>query len=145
MQSEYVVYTTIMDEETFLVNVEEVIKTLNANNVSDIEILFGIEWEEDWNPIDTTVNDIFLQIEKRAQLTGLSLYENDMFITIKDLDTKITFCHEADLHIEFNKANVVTTAIINNWKAKGLIHAIKQNKKIIGLDKLPYSNNNSRF
>jgi len=141
---EYRVYTKRTDqddkthEEIFLSYVDEVISILKRNNISDIEMFFGVSWG-DWQSFESTVDDIHMQIKKQEQVTGQSFLDNDVFITIKDLETEIKFCHETDLHIDFNRANPITTEIINSWKAKGIVHHITRINEKIGLEALRYS------
>lgn len=133
---EYIVYTTVMDEEAFLLHVERIITMLKKNNVSEIEILFGWAWEEEWIPIQTTVNDFYSQIKIREQSSGKGLHGNDVFLKMEVLNTEIIFCHESDIHIEFNAKNDVVSKILDSWLSEGIVQSALRNKEKISLQDL---------
>lgn len=112
--------------EEFFPAVDDAIEILRKNRIVDIKMLFGWRWGE-WETIHTTVNEIGNEIKKQEAATNLEFGDNDVIIEIKELDTQIVFCHEADLHIEFNETNPVVIDILKLWKEKNLIHLIRKN------------------
>jgi hypothetical protein len=77
------------------------------------------------------------EIRKAEELQDNKFGEQDVYINIKDLETQILFCHEADLHIEFNKTNAVIRDVLDSWKGKGLVHCVRKNKTDIAFEDLP--------
>jgi len=136
MDFEYIVYTPMMDIEEFLTEVDLVISVLKDNKVSDIEMYFGFSWGS-WESFYSNVLEIKSEIKKQEQITGDSFGENDVYVVINELETEIVFCHEADIHIEFNRVNKVVSDILNNWNDRGIIHCIRKNKVDIEFDMLP--------
>ncbi len=133
---EYIVFTPMMKEENFFMEVDYVINVLRSNGVHDIEMFYGWSWGE-WETFHSAVDEIKSEIRKQEEITGGRFGENDVYITIDSLETQIIFCHEADIHIEFNKVNGVVADILNSWKLKGIVHCVRRNKTDILFEELP--------
>ena len=132
MAHTYVVMTPMMlDEEhhLFFERVNEVIGFLLKNKITTVDILFACMWDDGWEPFTANVPDIMDHIRRHEQKTGSRFGENDVYINLPRLETQIVFCHEADLHIEFNNSNPLVRDILAGWEIGGLLHCTQINGK----------------
>lgn len=127
MEYKYRAYTPMMDLQPFFNEVGTIVEVLNKHQVTVIEMFFGWSWGE-WEIFDTNINELYNEIKKQEDRTGKAFGENDVYIQINDYDMEILFCHEADIHIDFNKYNPIVSEILNVWKAKELIHCISKDR-----------------
>lgn len=121
----------MLDEEhhLFFERVNEVIALLIKNNVIAVEMFFGWLWDNEWESFTANVPDIMYHIRRHEQKTGSHFGENDVYINLRELETQIVFCHEADLHIEFNNSNPLVRDILTIWETAGLLHCTRINGK----------------
>ncbi len=123
----------MMKPEPFLHEVEIVIDFLKKHNVGQLEMFYGWSWG-DWETFNSTANEIMSEIEKQEQRSKKKFGGNDVYIVIPKLDTQILFCHEEDIHIEFNQINGFVSDIVNTWKSKGMMLCAREDKTEIEIE-----------
>jgi hypothetical protein len=103
---------------------DEIIDILRVHQVLQIEMMFGLAWDnehKEWIPFIVPPDEITLEIEK-AEQTGIgNFYNADTFLTLHELNSEILFCHEFDIHLEFDEINNVVNDIIEAWGSRDII------------------------
>ena len=117
--------TRILNEFEFKTEFDRIIKILEQNQIDEVEILFGWAWGneyKDWVPFRTKVIDIVSEIDKPQQQKLGQLGNDDIFITIPELEIEFLFCHELDVHLSFNSDNKIVSSVIDSWVSEQIIH-----------------------
>jgi len=129
----------MLEVDDFLKEVDRVVEILKKNDVDEIEVSYGWSWG-DWEPFNTTIAELNNDIRRQEIKTGDKFGDNDVYICIYQHDIEILFCHEADIHMEFNLASHVVTEILNSWNDNQYIHCIRKNNAEIGWAELVTDN-----
>jgi len=98
------------------------IELLSQMGYQSVEILFGTFWGNeyrDWTPVSIKLNEIAKEIALAETVSTGSFEEDDFFITVNELQTEVLFCHEYDIHLEYNEDNELTSAILSHWNTTG--------------------------
>jgi hypothetical protein len=123
------VYTKQLSREDCKTCLAEIIGILRANKVLEIEMLFGFAWGndyKDWTPFIVSTTDIMIELDKAEKSGAGSFFNDDTFFCMPAWDCEVLFCHEYDIHLEFDRSNVIVAAIIEAWKSKDIIHLVKE-------------------
>jgi hypothetical protein len=99
--------------------------------VFQIEMMFGFAWGNEykgWTPFIVSADEIAIEIDKAEQSGTGSFYNDDTFFYLGELNCEILFCHEYDIHLEFDKPNEVVNDIIKGWRTRNLIQENMGNK-----------------
>jgi hypothetical protein len=105
----------------------KIIALLTKNNITSVEILFGVAWGnvyKDWTPFVVKESEINNEIEKAEKLEVGSIGRDDFYIMLPHLETEILICHECDIHLSYNNSNTLVENVINEWKASGIIQTV---------------------
>jgi len=127
-----IVYSKQLFREDCKICLFEIIDTLKANEILEIEILFGFAWGneyKDWTPFIVPTDNIVLGLDKAEKSGAGSFFNDDTFFYLKELDCEILFCHEYDIHLEFDHSNMVVNTIIEGWKRRDMIHLMQKKIK----------------
>jgi hypothetical protein len=123
------VYTKQLSREQCKNCLDEIIDILQINQVPEIKMLFGFAWGndyKDWTSFLVSTDEITIEID-RAEKSGTgNFFNDDTFFYLPEFDCEILFCHEYDIHLEFNQSNMVVNAIIEAWKRKDMIHLVQE-------------------
>ena len=104
---------------------DEIMAILRNNKVFDVEVMFGWAWGneyKDWTPFTVSLENVLTEIDKAQKTGNGSFYENDTFLLLSDRDTEILFCHEHDIHLNYNETNKIVSDVLNAWEAEGIVH-----------------------
>ena len=126
----------MMDLKEFLKEVDFIVDVLKNNGVIEVEMLYGWSWGS-WETFYCDITEVKNEIKKQETLTGGFFGENDVHVRVDALETEITFCHECDIHIEFNTINRVVTEILHHWNTRKIIHHLRECKNDIAFEDLP--------
>ena len=77
---------------------------LQKNNVKSVDLLFGFAWGNfygDWKTLPVDPCLIFQKIKEVEIKTDCQFYDHDLFIEVKKSHTTIHFCHEHDIHLDY--------------------------------------------
>jgi hypothetical protein len=100
------------------------IDIFKKNEIKDVEILFGWAWGNEykvWTPFNVEIDNILDEIYK-AEKTGYgNFYKDDIFITLNEFQAGIRFCHEHDIHINYNSECDIVLDIVSAWEKKKII------------------------
>lgn len=91
----------------------------------EIEMMFGWAWGneyKDWTPFMVSTNDIATEIDKAEQSGAGNFYNDDTFFYLKEWHCQILFCHEFDIHLDFDENNNLVDDIIGRWKKKRILN-----------------------
>jgi hypothetical protein len=117
------VFTRKLNELEYKSCLLEIIDILKCEKVLEIEIMFGFAWGneyKDWTPFTVSLDNIMTQIDEAEKKTG-TFFEEDTFLYLHDITTGILFCHEHDIHLDYNETNKIVAAIISAWETKNII------------------------
>lgn len=136
------VFTPMLDLQPFFAEVDYVIQLLSKHKIGDVQLYLGT-FDDNKQLLNIKAEEIKNEIKKFEQIIGGNPWENGVFIniyiTMLHLETEVLFCHEADLHLSFNYPNALVLDILNSWKAKELIHAIKKGRQEMTWEELELS------
>lgn len=124
-----IVYTKRLSREDYEACLYEIINILKANKIREVEMLFGFAWGNDyknWTPFIVATDDILIEIDKAEKSGAGDFFNDDTFFTLPNLGCEILFCHEYDIHLEFDQSNVVVNAITVAWNSKDMIHRVQE-------------------
>jgi len=131
MKTAITVFSKILNREELILAVNKIISILTRNNVERVEISFGFMWGrdgEEWIDYDVSTAEISERIENEENLNNGKLGKDDFWISIKELEVQILFCHESDIHLCYNSENYITQAILEKWEEKNIIQTKKVNR-----------------
>jgi hypothetical protein len=131
MKKAITVFSKILNREELILALNEITSILKKNNIDRIEISFGFMWGRDgdeWIDYDILTLEIIERIEKEENLNKGKLGKDDFWISIKEFEIEILFCHESDIHLCYNSENNITRTILDNWEEKNIIQTKKQNR-----------------
>lgn len=117
----YIVYTRQLSREECKSSLDEIIDILRGHQVLQIEMMFGFAWGneyKEWTPFMVPIDEITLEIDKAGQSGTGDFYNDDTFVTLDEQKCEILFCHEYDIHLEFDEINKVVKDIIESWRNK---------------------------
>lgn len=89
-------------------------------------MLFGFAWGnyyKNWTPFKVSIESIITEIDKAEKSEAGDFFNDDIFFYLPDCE--ILFCHEYDIHLEFDQRNVTVNAIFEAWERKDIIHQVK--------------------
>ena len=135
MEYKYIVYTPVMRKDQFMSELKSIIEILRSNDVFSVKIWYGFAWGN-WDELNLNITEIENSLKEQQQKTGEDFPGNDTYLNIPALETEITFCHESDIHIEFQELTKVVSDILQNWDAKGIVHCIRKNGGNISMEEI---------
>lgn len=123
------IFTIILTKDKYIADLKIILNILSINNINEIELFFGCGWGEEykeWTPYIVLIEEIENEIHI-AELNQVGEFGNDdLFISIKEIETEILFCHEMDIHLSFNDENKITNEIIDYWEHENYINFRKK-------------------
>jgi len=128
MKTDITVFSKILNREELILTLNDITSILKKNNIERVEISFGFMWGRDgdeWIDYDVLTPEISERIEKEENLNNGKLGKDDFWISIKELEVQILFCHESDIHLCYNNENNITHSILENWEEKHIIQTKK--------------------
>jgi len=130
MEYKYEVFSIIFTKEKYIENLKVILNILTKNNINEIDLLFGCGWGneyKDWTPYNVLTEEVESEINLAEKKQVGKFGDDDLYIIIDELQTVIMFCHEMDIHMEFNSENKIIKEIINYWELENYIK-IRKNK-----------------
>jgi len=100
----------------------EIIELLRVHRILKVEILFGVFWGNDygnWTPIPVGLDEIKSKILEAEDSKAGTFDEHDFTIIVNNTETEILFCHEYDLHLDFNVETDLVHSILDHWRQAG--------------------------
>jgi len=94
------------------------------------EAMFGFAWGNDYYPgsewpfVDLTFDRLPGEIEWASALGWGGFGENDLVLRFPPLDGEVTFCHEADIHLDALARTGFAGMLLERWKAGGRLHHV---------------------
>ncbi|HEY4287802.1 MAG TPA: hypothetical protein VGN00_11940 [Puia sp.] len=128
-QYKNIIYTKQLSREECKTCLAEIINILRVTQILEIEMLFGFAWGtdyKDWTPFKVPIDNIMTELDKAEKSGAGSFFNDDTFFNFPELDCEILFCHEYDIHLEFDQPNMVVNTIIEAWKKRDIIHLVKK-------------------
>lgn len=132
------VFTTMLEEEQFYEQVDILINLLEEHQVQNVEICFGVGWDDDWVPFITPTKQLRECIKNHELKKGECLYGNDVYLEIENRRVTILFCHETDLHVTFTQLDSFVAQILHHWHHEDIIHYIRRDKEEITWNDLEF-------
>jgi hypothetical protein len=86
------------------------------------KVVFGFAWGNeyyagDWVPEDTPIRELEAKITS-VEASGLgALARDDLYVTIAGVE--FLFCHEGDIHLEFDASRDVAEHFFERWRDLG--------------------------
>ena len=74
--------------------------------------------DAEWIDYDVLTTEIAERIEKEESQNKGQFGKDDLWISIKELELEILFCHESDIHLYYNDQNLIVSDILGGWEAK---------------------------
>lgn len=122
MDYKYTISTPVLTSAQRREELSFLIELLNREGYHSVDILFGTFWGNDygdWTAVSVKLTEIAKEISMAESVSTGSFEEDDFFVIINELKTEILFCHEYDIHLEYNEENNVTAAILEHWNIVG--------------------------
>jgi hypothetical protein len=122
MDYKYTISTPVLTSAQRREELSFLIELLNREGYHSVDILFGTFWGNDygdWTAVSVKLTEIAKEISMAESVSTGSFEEDDLFVIINELKTEILFCHEYDIHLEYNEENNVTAAILEHWNIVG--------------------------
>jgi hypothetical protein len=122
MDYKYTISTPVLTSAQRREELSFLIELLNREGYHSVDILFGTFWGNDygdWTAVSVKLTEIAKEISMAESVSTGSFEEDDPFVIINELKTEILFCHEYDIHLEYNEENNVTAAILEHWNIVG--------------------------
>lgn len=123
-----IVYTKQLSRVECKACLAEIISIFRATKILEIEMMFGFAWGndyKDWTPFIVPTDNIMVELDKAEKSGAGSFFNDDTFFYLPELTCEILFCHEYDIHLEFDQSNITVNSIIEAWKKKNIIHFMK--------------------
>jgi hypothetical protein len=123
-------FSTILDQEALHKELECILQVLEEHGVSNMDILFGYAWDleyKNWTPFSISLTEVFSEIRKAEELSSGEFGADDLYLILNGLEMEILFCHESDIHIDYNNKNEIIEKILHNWEVQGILNIEKQN------------------
>ena len=127
----YIIYARQLSRQEYKNCLDEIIHILRSHYVLQIEMMFGFAWGneyKDWTPFVVATDQIAIEINKAEQSGTGSFYNDDTFFYLGESNGEILFCHEYDIHLEFDEPNEVVNDIIKGWRTGNIIQENIGNK-----------------
>ena len=131
MSSEIV--TGQIGEPLLRAELEFVLRYLAESQHENCDVLFGYAWGNDyyptsrWDYVAMPVANVMEEVVRVESLGMGRLGENDLFIRLPRLPIEFRFCHESDLHLEFEETNEILRAMSIRWEALGYMPKPSEN------------------
>ena len=119
MKKEITAFSKILDRDQLIKELNQIISILIKHNIDKVKISFGFMWGRDgaeWIDYDVLTTEILERIEKEESLNKGKLGKDDFWISIKELEVEILFCHESDMHLNYNDQNAIVSDILKDWE-----------------------------
>ncbi|MES2704417.1 MAG: hypothetical protein V4649_17385 [Bacteroidota bacterium] len=133
----YIVFTPMMEEDEFLAECRLIVDVLLTHEVNEVEMFFGTSWG-DWQPFSTVAAKIWDNIRMQETTSGSSFPGHDVYITVLDRNIEFVFCHECDVHIEFDEADDIVRETVSRWRKHDMVHCVKRDKVEVTVDDLSF-------
>ncbi|GAB4093023.1 hypothetical protein GCM10028786_19500 [Flaviaesturariibacter terrae] len=114
--------TPILTFDQRLPELTFIIELLRSYNIKTVDLLFGWPWGNEyggWTPFQIGLDEILTKISE-AEASGAGTFkEDDLSIIADKPQIELLFCHEYDLHLDFNDENTIVAAILDHWRTCG--------------------------
>lgn len=96
------------------------IQLLNKMQITSVDCLFGYSWGNfiysgNWHDTPIVLDeleDLILQYQKKGY--G-QLGDDNLYISIPDLEVKLSYTYETDIHLSYGKINHFVEQVKNRW------------------------------
>ncbi len=138
---QYTIYTDEYNNPDLNKDLAEVIKICQNHNITETFLSFGYKWDvvkQIKNHYMISLNQITSEVEKYEACNFGMLSKDELFLYFSDLGFDVHYCHNGDIHINFDTINPIIQDILNNWDKKGWAYKKYDNKnrKPINLNKI---------
>ena len=119
MDYQYSIQTPILTTDQRLSELTYIIELLRSHDIKRVDLWFGWPWGDaygNWTPFQVSPDEILFRISEAESLKAGSFVKDDLAIIITNLEMEILFCHEYDLHLDYNLQNSLVTDILDHWK-----------------------------
>lgn len=113
------IVTQTLPVESIWVDLRGLIQRLEKYDIGSIEVLFGFAWGNyflNWQPLNISPRSLEKEIRKAEEQEAGELGDHDLFITVKEFDLHIQYCHESDIHLSYNETNIFVEETVNSWE-----------------------------
>jgi hypothetical protein len=110
-------------------SLDEIVTIFKSRQDLKIEMMFGFAWGneyKDWTPFFVSPDEIVTEIDKAEKSGTGSFYNDDTFLFLEESRCEIRFCHDYDIHLDFEEHNQVVDAILKAWKNRKIIWEEKE-------------------
>lgn len=99
------------------------IQLLAQMKISRTFCFFGFSWgkhiyEGKWDDIPVERDQITPLIRKYEKLEYGRLGDDNIYITIPELDAKVSYTHEVDIHLSYSTVNPFVRQILDRWESE---------------------------
>jgi hypothetical protein len=125
MEHKNTIFTRQLDLIEYENCLYEILDFFKDNKVIEVEIMFGWTWGNEyknWTPFTIAIEGVVDEIDKANKSGSGSFYDDDMVFYLNNIGIEILFCHEHDIHLNYNEANELINKIIDARNAKNIIH-----------------------
>lgn len=126
MDYHWQVRTEVLPVDSLWQALNDLLQFLRNNGYNDLEIMFGFAWgnymepEESWQFISLSLDQVVPRIlQEQAREDGGALGNDDLHIRHPSWSFQILFCHESDLHVQYNQREQLIDSIETRWAALG--------------------------
>jgi hypothetical protein len=96
---------------------------LKALGITQVLLLFGFSWGqffyaqgENWYDLPTGIDDVELLLERAHAKGHGALGHDNLYISIPEMDVRLQYSHETDIHLSFGEANPFVQTVLERWK-----------------------------
>ena len=126
MSRKYQFMTEVLNNEDINEIFNGVLKELKEKFNQKYQIQYGFAWgnwiyEKDWKYLIKTPDEILSEVKMYLDKKDGKIGSDDFYIKTIDENLEITFCHESDVHIEYDIKNDLVQAIEEIIKNKSIL------------------------
>ena len=93
---------------------------LLQQDIKQVHCLFGYSWgnyiyKDCWHDLPIDLENLEALIKRYEALKYGRLGDDNMYINVPELDTRICYSHEADIHLSFSNTNLLVENILHRW------------------------------
>lgn len=113
MEYQHKIWTDVLELDVYTRIFNDTLAILKSHSVNTVMLMFGWAWfdaddERQWKPFEVSVDEVKGIIEKvtAEQKPETPAYrsfgEDDVYLIVEKPSLEILFCHEGDIHLEYN-------------------------------------------
>jgi hypothetical protein len=125
--------SAILSKEKLKFVFKDLIALLIQEKIAVVEITYGFAWgneiyESEWKPIAIPPEKIETLVDEQTEKGTGEIGQDDFYINIKSEKIQIQFCHENDVHIDFQHDSQFLGKIKSILKPEEWIRMKKSNE-----------------